>query len=133
MNLDMNCTAVLNMIGNIASIITVIGGTYGLCQWIKSRKANIIANKYHNSDQGLFILYVYNEGLAEAHDIKISSVFNFSIQTSAYISKLLPGEEGQIGFSFRHEVTKLPIYIHWTDGMGRHKKRVNITPSMRIR
>lgn len=66
----MTWTDILNIIGNIASIITVIGGVYGLCKWIKFRKANIIATKYQSSDQCLFILYVYNKGLADAHNIK---------------------------------------------------------------
>lgn len=129
----MTWTDILNIIGDIASIITVIGGVYGLCKWIKFRKSNITVTKYHSSDQCLFILYVYNNGLADAHNIKISSTSKYQIQTAAYISTLLPGEEGQIGFSFRQKATRLPIYIHWTDGMGHHKKRINITPSMRVR
>lgn len=129
----MTWTDILNIIGNIASIITVIGGVYGLCKWIKFRKANIIATKYQSSDQCLFILYVYNKGLADAHNIKISSTSRYQIQTAAYIPTFQPGEEGQIGFSFRQMVTRLPIYIYWTDGMGQHKKRIIIIPSMRVR
>lgn len=130
----MECTEVLNIIGNIASIITVVGGIYGLCTWIGSRKAKIIATKYEHSDQGLFILFVYNNGPADAHNIKISAAsYKHPIQTAAYIPKLEQGEEGQIGFSYRGTTPSLPLIISWYDKMGHHKKRVAITPSMRIR
>ena len=76
---------------------------------------------------------MYNKGLADAHNIKISSTSRNQIQTAAYIPTLQPGEEGQIGFSFRQTATRLPINIYWTDGMGQHKKRTIITPSMRVR
>lgn len=130
----MECTKVLNIIGNIASIITVVGGIYGFCKWVSSRKAKIIATKYEHSDQGLFILFVYNNGPADAHNIKISAAsYKHPIQTAAYIPKLEQGEEGQIGFSYRGTTPSLPLIISWYDKMGHHKKRVAITPSMRIR
>ena len=130
----MECTEVLNIIGNIASIITVVGGIYGLCTWIGSRKAKIAVTKYEHSDQGLFILFVYNNGPADAHNIKISAAsYKHSIQTAAYIPKLEQGEEGQIGFSYRGTTSSLPLIISWNDQMGRHKKHITITPSMRVR
>lgn len=130
----MECTEVLNIIGNIASIITVVGGICGFCKWVSSRKAKIIATKYEHSDQGLFILFVYNNGPADAHNIKISSAsYKHPIQTAAYIPKLEQGEEGQIGFSYRGTTSSLPLIISWNDQMGRHKKHISLTPSMRIR
>ena len=53
----MDWKGILDIIGNIASIITVMGGVYGLCKWISTRKAHIQATKYEHSDQGLFILF----------------------------------------------------------------------------
>ena len=130
----MECTEVLNIIGNIASIITVVGGIYGFFFFFCSRKAKIISTKYLHSDQGLFILFVYNNGPADAHNIKISTAsYKHPIQTAAYISKLEQGEDGQIGFSYRGTTPSLPLIISWYDKMGHHKKRVAITPSMRIR
>ena len=89
----MKCVEILNIIGNIASIITVMGGAYGLYKWISTRKAQIQATKYEHSDQGLFILFVYNNGPADAYNVKITSAsFKHPIQTSAYIPKLESGE-----------------------------------------
>ena len=130
----MDWKEVLDIIGAIASIITVIGGIYGLCKWISSRKARIIANKYEHSDQCLFILLVYNNGPADAYNVKISaSSYKHPIQTAAYIPKLQQGEEGQLGFAYRGATSSLPLYIYWTDKIGHHKKRITITPSMRVR
>lgn len=125
---------VLDIIGSIASIITVIGGAYGLCKWISSRKAHVLATKYEHSDQGLFILFVYNNGPADACNVKITTAsFKHPIQTAAYIPKLEQGEEGQLGFAYRGNTSSLPVTIHWTDKIGHHKKRITITPSMRVR
>lgn len=130
----MDWKGILDIIGNIASIITVIGGAYGLCKWISTRKAHIQATKYEHSDQGLFILFLYNNGPADAHNIKISSAsYKHPIQTAAYIPKLEQGEERQIGFSYRGTTSSLPLIISWNDQMGRHKKHISLTPSMRIR
>ena len=42
----MTWTDILNIIGNIASIITVIGGVYGLCNWIKQQNTKVQINVY---------------------------------------------------------------------------------------
>lgn len=130
----MDWKGILDIIGNIASIITVIGGAYGLCKWISTRKAQIQATKYEHSDQGLYILFVYNNGPVDAYNVKITTAsFKHPIQTAAYIPKLEQGEEGQLGFSYRGNTSSLPVTIHWTDKIGHHKKRITITPSMRVR
>ena len=128
----MDWTEVLNIIGNIASIITVIGGVYGLVKWIKSREAKIKVVRYEK-DSPFYYVFLYNEGSADADNVRISAASKYNIETSAYIPKILPSEDGQLSFCLRQPVPSLPIKIHWTDGMGRHCKRVNIKPSMHIK
>ena len=123
----MDCTKILNIVGDIASIITVFGGGYGLYTWCKSRWAKIRITEYERSDQCLFMIVIINEGPADAYNVKISSASRYKIETSQYISKLQPGEAGQIGFAFRGTTKALPLYLHWTDKMGRHKKKQVIT------
>ena len=122
----MDCENILHNIGDVASIMTVIGGLYGLIKWIQSRQAKVILTEYKHSDQCLYIAYVYNKGLATAYNIKITSASKYKIETSAYIPCLQPSEQGQLGFAFRQKISSIPIYIRWTDGMGRHKKRIVI-------
>lgn len=66
----MDCENILHIIGDVASIITVIGGLYGLIKWIQSRQAKVILTEYKHSDQCLYIAYVYNKGLATAYKAK---------------------------------------------------------------
>lgn len=128
----MDCTKILNIVGDIASIITVFGGGYGLYTWCKSRWAKIRITEYERSDQCLFMIVIVNEGPADAYNVKISSASRYKIETSQYISKLQPGEAGQIGFAFRGTTKALPLYLHWTDKMGRHKKKQIITHNLRV-
>lgn len=120
----MNCTDVLHIIGDIASIITVIGGGYGLCKWIKSRKAEIVVTKLSHSDRDLYNLRLYNNGPASAYNIKITS--SSGVETGAIIVELPPYKEGQLGFAYQMPVSSLTIKITWRDGLGYHKKKVRI-------
>lgn len=130
---EMDCANILNIIGNIASIITVIGGIYGLCKWVSSRKAKIKVTQYRRDERYIYILYICNDGPADAYNIKISAASKYEVETGAYISKLSLGEEGQLGFAFRQPVSLLSVYIHWADGMGWHKKRVQMKSLMQVR
>lgn len=124
----MDCEC-LNIVGNIASIITVIGGVYGFCKWVKSRQARPIATKYH-SERNSYILYIRNEGLADARNIKIT---DSKVQSYSNIAKLQPDEEQQISFTYSQQSSSLSLKIRWTDGMGNHTKRIAITSSMKLR
>lgn len=126
----MSWNEVLNIIGNVASIITVIGGLYGLYTWIKTRKAKVVALYYTRSEQHIFILYIYNEGPCEARNVRLSGG---NIESHAFIQELQPGQEGQLSFAYYQPTTALPIKIHWRDDMGGHSKRIKLTASMRRR
>lgn len=126
----MNFKEVLDIIGSLASIITVIGGLYGLYTWIKTRKAKVVAHYYTRSEQHIFILYVYNEGPCEARNVRLSGG---NIESHAVIPALQPGQEGQLSFECHLRTTALPIKIHWRDDMGGHCKRIKLTASMRRR
>lgn len=126
----MSWNEVLNIIGNIASIITVIGGLYGLNTWIKTRKAKVVALYYTHSEQHIFMLYIYNEGPCEARNVRLSGG---NIESHAFIQELQPGQEGQLSFSYYQPTTTSPIKIHWRDDMGGHCKRIKLNASMRRR
>ena len=126
----MDCTNILHIIGDIASIITVIGGIYGFCRWVKTRRANVVALYYTRSEQHIYMLYVYNEGLCEAHDVKLAGA---NIESHAFISALQPGEEKQLSFECNLQIAALPIRLYWRDAMGGPSKCIKLTASMRKR
>ena len=123
----MSCTEILNIVGDVASIITVVGGIYGLCKWIKSREAKIKVGGYKQEESNIYQLYLRNDGLCEATNVKI---WGKDIETAAVIPNLKPEAEGQLGFGYRKSLSTLPITIYWTDKMGSHKKRTKLTPPM---
>ena len=116
----MNGKEFLDIIGNVASIVTVIGGGYGFCKWIKSFKAKIVVVDYEN-DSPFHYIHIVNKGLAAAYEIRLCNV-----ESAQVIDQLLPGEAGQLSFASRMPASRSTVKISWRDGMGNHKKRVRI-------
>lgn len=119
----MRCTEILHIIGDAASVVTVIGGFVAFCNWIQSRKAKIVVDDFQ-SDGDFFDLYLCNIGNYPARNITLFAPYKYDLQGNREIDILQPGERGQMGLHCRVPFNQLPVTLRWSDGMGRHRKRI---------
>ena len=123
----MSCSEILHILGDIASILTIIGFICGLCKWIKLHTADVKI-KDCKRDGKWFYLDIYNDGHADAKGIKLHPFKKNYIESNAIVDNLKPGEQSQISFCITKSLNTFTIKLCWKDSICHHTKKHKITP-----
>lgn len=109
---------IFHYIGDLASIITVIGGIFAVCKFCKNRRAKLVIELLERDEQKIFCIKIVNNGGYWARDVRVSIQ---GIETGAY-TDIAPYNSGHLSFAI-HESLPTYLVLTWSDGIGRHKKR----------